>query len=99
VSLSREIEQVRAIFIDTAPIIYYIEAHPQFGPLAKEIVDAFLAKKVEAFSSVLTLTEVIAKPIESGDLELAERFVDFLKYGRNIRLVEISETKQIGREG
>jgi hypothetical protein len=27
-TLSDELAQVRSVFIDTAPIIYYIEAHP-----------------------------------------------------------------------
>lgn len=40
-NLSDEFEQINTIFIDTAPIIYYIEAHPQFGPLTKEAVNAF----------------------------------------------------------
>ena len=30
-SLSDEVTKINTIFIDTAPIIYYIEAHPQFG--------------------------------------------------------------------
>lgn len=29
-SLSEELEKINTIFIDTAPVIYYIEAHPQF---------------------------------------------------------------------
>ena len=39
--LSDELRQINTIFVDTAPIIYYIEAHPHFGPLAKEVVDTF----------------------------------------------------------
>ncbi len=32
------------------------------------------------------------KPIEAGDVELAKRFSEFLKFGKNISLIEISET-------
>jgi len=39
--LSKEIEKLDSIFLDTAPVIYYVEAHPQFGPLVKEVVDTF----------------------------------------------------------
>lgn len=35
------VAQYQAVFLDTAPIIYYIEAHPQFGPLAKRLVETF----------------------------------------------------------
>jgi predicted nucleic acid-binding protein len=89
-SLADEFEQINAIFIDTAPIIYYIEAHPQFGPLAKEVVNIFQSGRLNAFASVITLTEVLSKPVEVGDERLARKFSDFLKYGRNLNLVEIS---------
>jgi predicted nucleic acid-binding protein len=89
-TLSEELAQVNTVFIDTAPIIYYIEAHPQFGPLAKEVVTAFQSDNLNAFSSVITLTEVLPKPIEAGDEKLARKFADFLKYGKNLSLIEIS---------
>ena len=89
-TLSEDLEQVRTVFIDTAPIIYYIEAHFQFGPLAKEIVDAFQSGKLIAFSSVITLVEVLPKPVETGDEKLSKRFSDFLKNGKNISLLDIS---------
>ncbi len=38
-TLSKEVDKLDTIFIDTAPIIYYIEANPQFGPLAREVIN------------------------------------------------------------
>ncbi|MFN3531682.1 MAG: type II toxin-antitoxin system VapC family toxin [Candidatus Brocadia sp.] len=89
-TLSDKLSQINTIFIDTAPIIYFIEAHPKFGLLTMGVVEAFQTGKINAFSSVLILTEVLSKPIETGDQKLAKRFSDFLKYGKNLRLVEIS---------
>lgn len=91
-NLSDDIAQINSIFIDTAPIIYYIEAHPQFGPLVKTIIDGLQTGKFIVFSSVVTLTEVLPKPIEAGDEKLARKFAEFLKFGRNINLIEISES-------
>ena len=54
-TLSEELTRLETIFFDTAPIIYYIEAHPRFGPLAKESVQAFQAGVLTAYSSVITL--------------------------------------------
>lgn len=90
-TLSEELARISSIFIDTAPIIYYIEAHPDFGPLAKEVVAAFQSGKLTAYSSVMTLTEVLPKPIESGDEKLARKFADFLKHGKHFTMIEISE--------
>jgi hypothetical protein len=36
-TIDDELSKISSLFIDTAPIIYYIEAHPQFGPLSKNI--------------------------------------------------------------
>lgn len=90
-TLSEELTRISSIFIDTAPVIYYIEAHPQFGPLAKEVVSAFQSENLSAYSSVITLAEVLAKPIERGDERLARKFAEFLKHGRNLSMIEISE--------
>jgi predicted nucleic acid-binding protein len=91
VTLSEELIQIKSIFIDTAPIVYYMEAHPQFGPLAREVVTAFQSGDLNAFSSVITLAEVLPKPVERGDEKLARQFAEFLKHGRNLTLIEISE--------
>jgi len=61
-----------------------------FGLLVKEVVDSFQSGRLTAFSSVVTLAEVLPKPIEYGDEKLAKKFVEFLKYGRNFNLIEIS---------
>jgi hypothetical protein len=45
-NLSDELSRLQTVFIDKAPIIYYTEAHPQFGPLAKEVVDSFRSGKL-----------------------------------------------------
>ena len=89
-NLSEELNHINTIFIDTAPVIYFIEAHPQFGSLAKEVVNAFQTGSLSAFSSVITLTEVLSKPSETGDEALAKKFAEFLKHGRNLTLLEIT---------
>jgi predicted nucleic acid-binding protein len=39
---------------------------------------------------VITLVEVLPKPVETGDEKLVKQFSDFLKNGKNISMVEIS---------
>ena len=89
-SLSNQLSQIKTVFIDTAPIIYYIEAHPIFGPLVKMVVDNFQIGNLIAISSVITITEVLPKPIQMGRLVLASKFLEFLKNGENLDIIEIS---------
>ncbi len=90
-TLSQELAGINGVFIDTAPTIYYIQAHPEFGPLAREVVKAFMPGNLIAYSSVINLTEVLPRPIEINDLALARKFSDFLKHAKHFTLVEISE--------
>lgn len=85
-----ELSKISTIFIDTAPIIYHIEAHPQFGPLVKLVAEKVKTGDLVAFTSVITLTEVLPKPIQMGREDLAEKFIKFLEGKSNIILIEIS---------
>lgn len=89
-TFSETLAAIHTIFLDTAPIIYYIEAHPQFGSLAKQTIEAFQAGDVQAFSSTITLAEVLPKPVELGNMVLVDEFIAFLRHGKNISLIEIS---------
>jgi len=40
----------------------------------------------------LTLSEVLPKPVETGNDELAEKFKAYLKSGPNLTLLPITET-------
>ena len=62
--LSNELAGIRRVFIDTAPIIYYIEAHSQFGPVTKEIFQTFHSGKSMAFTSVITINDTKLKQIK-----------------------------------
>ncbi len=88
--IADELKLVSTIFIDTAPIIYYIESHQKYGPLTREIVTTFQSGELDAFSSVITLTEVLPKPINKGNKKLALKFSNFLKHGKNFKLLDIS---------
>jgi len=37
-TLSEALGQIKTIFLDTAPLIYFIEGHQQFGPLVTQVI-------------------------------------------------------------
>ncbi len=88
-TIDEALEKIETVFLDTAPIIYYIEAHPEYGHISQEIVNYFLSEKLTAFTSVITLIEVLSKPMEMKNAKLASKFADFLKHGKNINLIDI----------
>ena len=72
--LAQYLKSISSLFLDTAPIIYYIEAHPQYGPLVSEVVREFQSGRLAAYSSVVTLVEVLPKPIAMGNESLSDDF-------------------------
>jgi predicted nucleic acid-binding protein len=91
-NLSEALREIKKIFLDTAPVIYFIEGHKQYGPLVKQVVERMNEKRIEAFTSVLTITEVLPKPVEAGNSELTEKFKTYLRNGPNLTMLPITET-------
>lgn len=87
--IRKSFEGVKKIFIDTAPIIYFIEAHPLYGPLMREIVDMFSNGILIAYTSVITLTEVLVKPVQLNKMDLAETFEKFLLRSKGLSILDI----------
>lgn len=94
---SEALGEIKTIFLDTAPVIYFIEAHHQFGPLVRQVIELMNENRIQAVTSVLNLSEVLPKPVETGNDELAEKFKTYLKNGPNLTLLPITEI--IGESG
>ena len=91
-TLSEALGQIKTIFLDTAPFIYFIEGHQQFGPLVTQVIALMNDSRLQAFTSVLTLSEVLPKPVESGNDALVDKFKEYLRNGPNLTLLSITET-------
>jgi len=86
-----EVERARRISIDTSPFIYFIEVHPRFAPLVRPILQAVTLGAKQAVSSVVTLAEVLVKPLEKRRLDLAQQYRDALLGQRHLSLVSVGE--------
>ncbi|MGA7198523.1 hypothetical protein, partial [Roseiarcus sp.] len=62
------------LLIDTAPIIYTLEAHPTFGPRFRPVFEAHAAGKLRFAVTAITIAEVLTGPFQVGDDELASRY-------------------------
>jgi predicted nucleic acid-binding protein len=88
--IAEAIKNHRIIMCDTAPIIYFIEEHKIFG----EIADSFfrtIRDKAEyhAFSSVITLIEVLTQPLKQSRNDIVEKYSDFLLHSPNFHLYPV----------
>jgi predicted nucleic acid-binding protein len=83
-------QEIKSIFMDTAPIIYYIEGNNQFCQI-KDIINQIQKNNIAIFSSVITITEVLVKPISLGQMNVVNSFLNFLKNPDNIIILSVND--------
>lgn len=93
--VSRFFDDIKRIAIDTNLFIYAFEQHPSYGETVKEILEIVEEGEVQAIVSVITLTEILTKPIRDGDEALEKRFRILFSHFPNLFVepvsVEVSE--------
>ena len=81
------------LLIDSAPIIYVLEAHPKFASRFGPLFEAHAAGRVRFAVTTITIAEVLTGPIKAGDEALARRYRVILESWRPIALdVDIAES-------
>lgn len=88
-ALTDALAGVTALAFDTAPLIYFIERHPTYLELMRGILGRVDAGTILAYSAVVTLTEVLTKPMEASDVGVARAYRDLLLDSRNFTPVPI----------
>jgi predicted nucleic acid-binding protein len=88
--IKKLIERHRRIMFDTAPIIYFIEEHKDFGKITDEIFkmmkDDF---SYHAFSSVITIIEVLTQPLKNSRIDIVKKYRKFLLNSSNFAIYSI----------
>lgn len=67
------------IFWDTNLFIYLLEASPDFGPAVKDLRRRMLERNHRLFTSVMTVGEILVKPLAIDNVALAQQYRTFLK--------------------
>ena len=85
------VDQLRGlrVFIDTAPIIYFIEKHKRYINIIRPVFTEIDSGKIEALTSTITLLEVLVHPFKTNNEKLAERYREILLNSENLTTFEI----------
>lgn len=62
------------LLVDSVPIIYVIEDHPEFAPVFRPVFESQDAGHVRFAVTTVALAEVLTGPLSAGDEVLAERY-------------------------
>jgi hypothetical protein len=78
--------------LDTAPIIYYVEANPHYLPTIDPFFDALAQGAFETVTSMISLVESLVHPIRTGDAVLADRYRALLLNTAGITTLPVAQS-------
>lgn len=81
----------KKVFLDTAPLIYFIEGHTVYQPLLANIFSLNDQKAFTFITSYITLLEVLVKPLQSGHHQLVNQYRHILTTAPGMELYEIDK--------
>ncbi len=72
--------EFRRVFIDTAPIIYYLENSALYKDSVKKFFEKCIRENIKVVTSAITIEEYLVYPYSSGKMEFADNFKKFIEY-------------------
>jgi predicted nucleic acid-binding protein len=80
----------KIIFLDTAPLIYFIEGTSPYQDKLKKVFDANDKGDFSFITSSITLLEVLVKPLRDGQFILADKYKSTLTKAAGIEVFDIT---------
>jgi predicted nucleic acid-binding protein len=96
VKIAAALQGVSRLFLDTAPVIYYVERNPAYSARVDDIFDRIDAAALHAVTSPITLAECLVGPIRQGLTQAQQDFTDLIVSGANVtfQLLEDATARQ-----
>lgn len=82
----------KTVFLDTAPLIYFIEGHSVYQPILSSLFEFNDKGGFSFVTSSVTLLEVLVKPLREGRKAIAEQYRDILTTAPGIELFDVTST-------
>jgi predicted nucleic acid-binding protein len=88
-TLPASLTAVTRLFLDSAPVVYYVEQQPLFSPLLESTFQAIEAGIITAVTSPITLAECLVIPYRLGLTQLQQDFTDLICEGEHTEFIGI----------
>lgn len=82
--------QHTVIGFDTNLLIYFVQAHPRYGPWCRRLFGRIKSGQNSAVTSAVTLLEVLVEPYRREDHELAQAFYALLSSYSGLRWLPVT---------
>jgi predicted nucleic acid-binding protein len=74
------------LLLDSPPIIYFLEDHPQLGPRFAPLFEAHSGGRLRFAVTTITVAEVLTGPLRVGDEALVRRYRTILESWQPVEL-------------
>ncbi|MBN2385583.1 MAG: PIN domain-containing protein [Anaerolineales bacterium] len=89
--ISAKLKNVHRIFLDTAPVIYFIEKNPNYLQKVKVVFEHLDDGTLAGVASPVTLSECLVLPFRLGRSDLAQSFMQILSNSSTMTFVVIDD--------
>ena len=86
-SITDSLQGVNRLFLDTAPVIYFVEQYPQYFSLVREVFEQLRNTPLMGVVSPVNLAECLVQPYRLGQTELQQDFIELMTQNDNIEFV------------
>jgi len=81
----------KIVFLDTAPLIYFIEGKSQHQPVLKKLFQANAKGDFLFVTSTITLLEVLVHPMKLKRFDLVDKFQSILTESSTLDIIDVSK--------
>ena len=85
------------LYLDTAPLIYFLEDHPRYALKIQSVIEENLSKNCKFATSVITNVEYLPKPMQESKDDLVFAYNALRGTASRIRLTSSAERSHSSR--
>ena len=89
--ISTKLKDVQRIFLDTAPVIYYVEKNRNYLEKVQVVIERLDDGTLAGVASAVTLSECLVLPFRLGKPDVAESFIKMLSKSDSMTFVVIED--------
>ncbi len=91
-NIAQRLQGVTRLFLDTAPIIYFVEENERYLPLVESVFDLIDQGALVAVTSPITLAECLVIPYRDDRPDLQQAFSDLITNGANTLFTSLDDS-------
>ena len=85
------LRDIRRLYIDTSPLIYYIEVNSTYIARMDAVFEIIRQRPIQAICSIITLAEVLPVPLRVGDTILVQAYRDILLTSQEFECLPLNQ--------